>query len=281
MEEEIRSVEKEGIVLRENMTDLEFYTKPYLSKHYVIVITHRGTVKASYDSELNTYLPNSISVLYPNHTVQVHRASGAYCCTFIVVAASMLDEPLLEVIDQNRYRYEPQPDMLMQKHEYNVLMNIVSVMRETIALDIPDKRNILTFQLRTFLQLLNHYRKCKLNDDICPELLSSQFLLNIAKHYREHRDVQFYAELAGLTPKHFSSSIKKESGHTAAYWIHAHVVSEAKTLLRLRRDIPVQTIAGMIGFEEQATFSRYFKRETGISPKDYRDDRKKKTARTN
>ncbi len=274
MAEEINDiVHKEGIILRENMTDLEKYTQPFFSKYYVIVITHRGTLKASYDSEVNTYLPNSISVLYPNHTVQILHASGAYSASFIVVDASMLDEPLLEVINQNRYRYEPQPDMLMQKHEYKLLMGIVAVMRESINLNVPDKSNILTFQLRCFLQLLNHYRKCRLHDDICPEQLSSQFLLDISKHYRDHRDVQFYAQLAGLTPKHFSSSIKKETGHTAAHWIHSHVVAEAKTLLRLRRDIPVQTIAGMIGFDEQATFSRYFKRETGLSPKEYRDNK--------
>ena len=42
-------------------------------------------------------------------------------------------------------------------------------------------------------------------------------------------------------------------------------------LLHIRRDLPVQAIADMLGFDEQATFSRYFRRETGLSPSQFRE----------
>lgn len=38
----------------------------------------------------------------------------------------------------------------------------------------------------------------------------------------------------------------------------------------MRPDLNVQTIADMLGFDNQATFSRFFKRETGLSPTEYR-----------
>ena len=37
-----------------------------------------------------------------------------------------------------------------------------------------------------------------------------------------------------------------------------------------RPDLTVQAIADMLSFDEQATFSRYFRRETGISPSEFR-----------
>ncbi|MBQ3733187.1 MAG: AraC family transcriptional regulator [Bacteroidales bacterium] len=52
--------------------------------------------------------------------------------------------------------------------------------------------------------------------------------------------------------------------------MHTQVVAEAKMLLHMRRDLTIQAIADMLGFEEQATFSRYFRRETGMSPTEFR-----------
>jgi AraC-like DNA-binding protein len=38
----------------------------------------------------------------------------------------------------------------------------------------------------------------------------------------------------------------------------------------MRHDLTVQAISDMLGFDEQATFSRYFRRETGLSPSEFR-----------
>ena len=73
-----------------------------------------------------------------------------------------------------------------------------------------------------------------------------------------------------MSTKHFSTVVKQQTGHTAAYWIRHHIVKEAKLLLHMRHDLSVQAIADMLGFNEQATFSRYFRRETGMAPSDFR-----------
>ena len=44
----------------------------------------------------------------------------------------------------------------------------------------------------------------------------------------------------------------------------------SQMLLHTRPDLTVQAIADMLSFDEQATFSRYFRRETGISPSEFR-----------
>ena len=121
------------------------------------------------------------------------------------------------------------------------------------------------------MRLLSHYRISKLNEISVDRRVSTQFHNNLAQYFREHRDVGFYAEKACLSAKHFSAVIKQETGNTAAHWIHTHIVAEAKMLLHIRRDLSVQTIADMLGFEEQATFSRYFRRETGMSPSEFRE----------
>jgi len=265
-------IKKEGVVFFDDINEAPYSLEPFVTQVYVIGIVHRGTLRMLYDSEPYTISPRVISVVYPSHILHIKKVSGDFRGTIIALDESMIDEPLLEIINQTRYRYESRPIFPMPKHEFDIMMQMVNVIRETLNLDIPDKRSLLALQIRCFLSLLNYHRKRKLNDDIAEDRVSSKFHTDVAKHYRKHRDVAFYAELSGLTPKHFSAVIKRETGKNAAGWIHTHVVSEAKKLLQLRRDLTIQSVAYLLGFDDQAVFSRYFKRETGISPKEFREE---------
>lgn len=188
----------------------------------------------------------------------------------------MLNDPMLQIINQMRYRYEPHPSVKLDKQEYRIIMDVVEIMRETHRLKLPDWKTLISRQLEFLLRLLGTYRKSKLNEASQEKRISMKFHSDLEQHFRQHRDIGFYAQLACLTPKYFSTVIHIETGHTAAYWIRTKIIAEAKMLLHVRHDLSVQAIADMFGFEEQATFSRYFKRETGLSPKEYRE-RKKKT----
>jgi AraC-like DNA-binding protein len=143
-------------------------------------------------------------------------------------------------------------------------------MREIKRLELPDSRMLMTRLLEFFLRLLSHYRKSKLNETTANKRVSMQFHSDLAQHFRKHHDVGFYAEKAFITPKYFSALVKQETGYNANYWIRVKIITEAKMLLHIRRDLSVQAIADMLGFGEQASFSRYFKRETGLSPTEFR-----------
>ncbi len=265
-------LKKDGIILLENVTNFPTDDKPYLSTNYVIVINQKGTLSGLYNNEERSFKANDVSVVYPGNSIMAKQLSKDYRATVIVVLASLLDEPLLEIINLNRYRYVPQPNMTLSKHEYRVLMKIVDIMRETIATDIQEKRSLLTLQLRSFLYFLNYYRQINLKEHFIPKRISIKFHTELTKHYREHRDVDFYAKQICLSPKHFSAVVKKETGRNAAHIIQTYVVGQAKMLLDSRPDISIQDIAMMLGFKEQSAFCRYFKRETGLSPKQYQDN---------
>lgn len=144
-------------------------------------------------------------------------------------------------------------------------------MRETASIDIPNRKHFMMSQLEFFMRLLSHYRTVKLNETAVEKRVSTLFSNDLAQYFRDHRDVGFYAAKVCLTPKHFSTVIRQETGHTAAWWIHRQVVSEAKNLLTMRPDLNIQAVADQLGFADQATFSRYFHRETGISPTEFRE----------
>jgi AraC-like DNA-binding protein len=78
----------------------------------------------------------------------------------------------------------------------------------------------------------------------------------------------FAAELH-LSPRYLSDLLKQETGKTAMDLIQLRLISEAKNLLH-KGEHTVAEIAYILGFENPPYFSRLFRKETGMSPKEYK-----------
>lgn len=103
------------------------------------------------------------------------------------------------------------------------------------------------------------------------DLVFHQFLLSLFRHFRQEREVAFYAELQHLSPRYFSSIIKEKSGNNALQWIVQMVITEAKLLLETS-DLSIKEISVQLNFPTQSFFGKYFKQYTGISPKEFREN---------
>ena len=91
----------------------------------------------------------------------------------------------------------------------------------------------------------------------------------LTEHHRKERRVDFYAEQLFLSPKHFSTVVKKVSGKTAGEWIDEYVILEAKALLKYSV-MSIQEVAYFMNFPNPSFFGKYFKHHTGLSPSEYK-----------
>lgn len=81
--------------------------------------------------------------------------------------------------------------------------------------------------------------------------------------------VKFCADLLNLSPNYLSDLLKKETGKSAQEHIHIHLLEKSKTQL-LNSNKSIKEIAYSLGFEYPQSFSRLFKKKTGISPSEFR-----------
>lgn len=267
----LQRIKNEGIVVLDDVRDLPAGDRPFVSSDYVLCVGHKGWIQLLYDNHPDCFEKHTVGVVFPNHSVSMVSKTDDYLATLIVVDASVLNDPMLQIINQMRYRYESHPCVKLDRHEYKMITDVVGGMREIKRLELPESRMLMTRLLEFLLRLLSHYRKSKLNETGANKRVSMQFHSDLTQHFSRHHDVGFYAERACLTPKYFSAVVKQETGHNAAYWIRGKIIAEAKMLLHIRHDLSLKVIADMLGFGDQASFSRYFKRETGLSPTEFRE----------
>lgn len=101
------------------------------------------------------------------------------------------------------------------------------------------------------------------------QLRYTRFLSLVEAHYREHWPVARYAERLGLSVERLNRLVRAESGRTPLALVHDRLAREA-----CRRVVyvaaPISRLAFELGFDDPAYFCRFFKRRTGLSPRDYR-----------
>lgn len=87
----------------------------------------------------------------------------------------------------------------------------------------------------------------------------------VEAHYREHRDLDFYAEALGLTRRSLSRLTADRLGCSPITVLHRRLATEARRLLRYTGASAAQ-IAAELGFEDPSYFSRFYLRMTGRRP---------------
>ncbi|MBQ4477107.1 MAG: helix-turn-helix transcriptional regulator [Bacteroidales bacterium] len=97
------------------------------------------------------------------------------------------------------------------------------------------------------------------------------FIELVNKYCTTEHNVSFYAGQLNISPNRLSAVIKAYSGKTVLQWLHHRLALQAKVLLQ-NSQLSIGNIASCLGFKNQAEFTRFFKRATGISPKDYRNN---------
>jgi len=189
-----------------------------------------------------------------------------------------------------RVRTEPFKDSLLAKiHDIPVLfLNEVQVKEATLIfekmMDLKDDeypfKNDL---LQSYVKLLIHEAlkmqprdmNNKLNNaatritNLFFELLENQFPITSTNSTIELRTANDFAARLNIHVNHLNHAVKELTGKTTSEHISARIADEAIALLR-HTEWNVSEIGYCLGFEYPANFNIFFKRQTMVSPKSFR-----------
>lgn len=108
-----------------------------------------------------------------------------------------------------------------------------------------------------------------------PRMKMLQTLVN--RHFREHHPAEFYAGHLGISPTHLNRIVRAATGQSTNSLIASRLIDQAKRDL-VFTSANIKQIAYDLGFNDPAYFSRFFTKETGSTPRQYRAEQHEKLA---
>ena len=91
----------------------------------------------------------------------------------------------------------------------------------------------------------------------------------VEEHFRRERLLSFYADKLAMTPDRLNDHVKRATGVTAGHLIRHRVLTEAKRQL-VFTGAPIHEIAYDLAFSDPSHFTRFFRKQTGTTPQEFR-----------
>lgn len=130
--------------------------------------------------------------------------------------------------------------------------------------------NLIAAQMHHYDSVYGEYADSHRDTLSREQTIFDRFIYLVNQHAtREHR-MGFYASKMCLTDSYLSTVVRQASGTTAKEWIDRALITRIKAELR-HTDKPVAQIADEMNFANASFFSKYFKRLTGVTPGEFRE----------
>lgn len=114
----------------------------------------------------------------------------------------------------------------------------------------------------------------KLNGKILPQSLNVNTVIKFFRllilNYKTKHDISFYSSQLHITNTHLSRVVKRTTGKTVMDHINRMITMNACWMLS-SSDKSINHIADELNFSDQASFSKFFKRQKGFTPSEYRN----------
>lgn len=271
----VDKINKEGVMVVRGEALLPLSPAPHISQHLIFSLCLQGTLEGRYDMIPMTFSEHDMTVVMPDHLLARISQTPDYRCVHIVVAKTFFKEIRFRNPYHFHLQYHSTPVVHLDDGQFATMKHLISVLETATGME-GEKRNEMCAAVIDLIGefLLEYRRKAGMSADAqAPNLrLFDRFYEAITEHYRESREVQFYANLFCVSPKYFSTVIRQATGAAPSDWIARYVLVKAKMLMRTT-DFSMLRISQELGFPDQTSFTRYFKSNAGYPPSAYRAKR--------
>ena len=170
--------------------------------------------------------------------------------------------------------HQDNPPLLLESE--SDIRFLESLFRQGVA-EIRDAGESNTEMLRSILDLI--LTTCGARYQVIENLLNKgkgqilvkRFFHLVEENHQKNLSMSDYSGMIGVTPNHLTQTVKLLTGKTSSQIIKAKQLLEIKRLL-VHTNLSVSEIANQLNFEDQSYFTKFFKRETGFTPIQFRSD---------
>lgn len=185
-----------------------------------------------------------------------------------------------KIIEENRFLFKNYLDY--GRHEPlfltdNEILEITTLFELMIKYYNKERQNfvVLLSYVNVLISLVEAFYKRQFSTD--PKeynRIVTDFQQGIKDYYNQPvsqlPNVQYFADKLGLTPNYLGDIVKHFTNKSALENIHDFVITRAKELLANDKKLNTAEVAYELGFEYPNYFSKFFKKQVNLTPKEYR-----------
>lgn len=170
----------------------------------------------------------------------------------------------------------PSPFLLLDKELQERLYHLLLLMKDEIDSRTEKDQHILRAMLYETLMLLNRADTSKAEDgqpmnEVSVSRYVDKFTSLVASEYVAHHDVEYYANSLCITPNYLNKVVRLTLGTTAKLYIHKMLFEEAQRRLAYT-SATINEIADGLHFDSASYFIRFFRKNAGVTPLQYREN---------
>lgn len=251
----------------------------YRTEYFGIMLVESGESYYSVGDYRYEIKQNDILFIVPGENFKVHFISKDFSAKYLFFNIQMISEAGFNYRSNDIIKsFSTHPSYII-KDEPSFYTRIRNAIVELAFLN--DDRNTIFFANEMIWHLFSlvmytieeffRQTKSRVATTSREETITTEFYLLVQSYYNKHHDVQFYADQLFISRKHLSKVIKKTMGITPKDIINQVLLIEAKILLK-NRSTTIGSVADLLSFKDHFTFSKFFKKQTAMSPKDYKEE---------
>ena len=233
---------------------------------YAIYWIHEGQGTHVIDFENYDIKPNRLFYIKPE---QVHflntqstikysalQFSEEFMLSFYLITKNILNSDNLSIYKDLNSEEEKRLHILFDLI-YNESMN-----------NLPNSNIMIQSEINLFMLELVRMECHEKARVTIPDILIKYKTL-MEKQFQTYRQVKYYTMQLGITPNYLNILAQKHLGESALSLINNRIILEIKRQLTNSND-DISVIAYKLKFNELSYFSRFFKRDTGLTPNEFR-----------
>lgn len=249
----------------------------FKTDHLLVLLCLEGEAEVEVNLWPYTLKKNVQLMIQPGNLLQIDLPHAPLRLRCIICQGTLYHE-LSNSIEPNFFKFiRDTPCVELSTEESQWLMKLADLIE--VVQNAPQDR-YRTQMAANYLQILcfniyhktqHHFQPNATKWVSRKEELFKQFIHLVQQHCVTEREVNFYAHQLHITPRYLSTIVQTVGGETTKEIIDRHAITEIKMRLKNTKN-NIQEISNSMKFADQSFFGRYFKKHTGMSPLQYRNE---------
>lgn len=257
-------------------SQLPFEKYPARISSCFVGIVIQGDIRLEIDCVSYILKEGMILSVFPMEIVELIETSNDLRVMYFTCSAELLNKVLFHFPAEFEMFLKEYPTYTASEKIFNRDKNYIELIKERFE-DYGNicRNEILLSHIRCFfLEIYNNLHHELLENPVKNprrKEIMKKFMRLVFENFKYHRDVAFYADKLNITPKYLSMISMETNGKPAKRIIDDYIVTEIKLMLKISTK-SIQEITVELNFPDQSFTSKYFKKHTGFSPKQYRNE---------